>query len=72
MAWAADEPKGEMVVVIAGAPALEVELNILVARVLQLQSEGVRLKDAVAEIAELYAVSKSELYQLALDARKID
>ena len=72
VAWAADEPKGEMVVVIAGAPALEVELGILVDRVLQLQGEGVRLKDAVAEIAELYAVSKSELYQLALDARKID
>ena len=68
--WAKTEPKGEFVVVIAGAAALAVDLETLVDRVLSLQAEGIRLKDAVAEIAELYSVSKSELYQLALDARQ--
>ena len=69
--WAQADPKGEMVVVIAGAAETEVDIQALVARVLQLQDQGIRLKEAVAEIAELYGASKSELYQLALDARKI-
>ena len=69
--WAQADPKGEMVVVIAGAAETEVDIQALVARVLQLQDQGIRLKEAVAEIAELYRASKSELYQLALDARKI-
>ena len=69
--WASSEPQGEMVVVISGAPDRDIDMSILVERVLDLQAQGVRLKDAVAEIAELYEVSKSELYQLALDARKI-
>jgi 16S rRNA C1402 (ribose-2'-O) methylase RsmI len=37
--------------------------------VLKLTSGGMRLKDAVAEIAEQNSVSKSVLYQLALDAK---
>ena len=69
--WAQSDPKGEMVIVIAGAAETEHDIQALVARVLQLQDQGVRLKEAVAEVAELYGASKSELYQLALDARKI-
>lgn len=68
--WAAEEPKGEMVVVIAGAAAELRDITSLVADVLELASTGVGLKQAVAEIAEITKVSKSELYQLALDARK--
>ncbi len=71
VAWAADEPKGEMVVVIAGAAESAIDITALVERVLHLQDQGVRLKEAVAEVSELYGASKSELYQLALDARKI-
>jgi hypothetical protein len=38
--------------------------------VLALVESGERLKDAVNQISELSKVSKSELYQLSLDARR--
>lgn len=68
--WAAEEPKGEMVIVIAGAAVQLRDISTLVKDVLDLASTGIGLKQAVAEIAEIARVSKSELYQLALDARK--
>jgi 16S rRNA (cytidine1402-2'-O)-methyltransferase len=67
--WAKQEPKGEMVLVIAGAVKSKVSPADLVGDVLKLTSGGMRLKDAVAEIAEQNSVSKSVLYQLALDAK---
>ena len=68
--WAKGEPKGEFVVVIAGASELIRDINALVEDVLGLVAGGERLKEAVNQVAELAKVSKSELYQLALDARK--
>lgn len=68
--WAQAEPKGEMVIVISGASPQVRDINTLVKDVLELSDSGVGLKQAVAEIAEITKVSKSELYQLALDARK--
>lgn len=68
--WAKSEPKGEFVVVIAGAGAPVRKIEELVEDVLVLVASGERLKDAVNQIAELSKVSKSELYQLSLDARK--
>lgn len=70
VSWAASEPKGEMVIVIAGATAVEVPLEKLVLEALDLVAGGTRLKDAVAEIAEHHKVSKSALYQLCLDAKQ--
>ncbi len=70
LAWAAEEPRGEMVIVLAGAAAELRDISTLVKDVLDLAETGVGLKQAVAEIAEITKVSKSELYQLALDARK--
>jgi len=70
VSWAAEEPKGEMVVVIAGAAPELRDIGTLVKDVLDLAETGVGLKQAVAEIAGITKVSKSELYQLALDARK--
>ena len=67
--WAQSEPKGEMVLVVAGAQKAKVSAEDLVGDVLKLTSGGMRLKDAVAEIAEQNSVSKSVLYQLALDAK---
>lgn len=67
--WAKAEPKGEMVVVIAGASKTKVALEDLVAEVQKLVDGGTRMKDAVAEIAEHYGASKSALYQLCLDAK---
>ncbi len=70
LTWAADEPKGEMVLVISGAVEQSRDIGTLVKDVLDLAQSGIGLKQAVAEIAEITKVSKSELYQLALDARK--
>ena len=66
--WAKSEPKGEMVLVISGSEAVEVSVQSLVPAVLKL-AEETGLKQAVAEIAGAYGVSKSELYQASLDAR---
>jgi 16S rRNA (cytidine1402-2'-O)-methyltransferase len=68
--WAKSEPKGEFVVVIAGAAGVIRDIHTLVDDVLTLVDSGERLKDAVNQIAELSKVSKSELYQLSLDARR--
>ncbi len=68
--WSKSEPKGEMVLVIAGAVKSTKDVTTLVADVLKLESSGLRMKEAVAEIAELNGVSKSVLYQLSLDAKK--
>ena len=68
--WSAEEPKGEIVVVIAGAPATEHQAMDVVDQVLELVAAGSPLKPAVAEIAALAGVSKSELYDLVLLKRK--
>jgi 16S rRNA (cytidine1402-2'-O)-methyltransferase len=68
--WAKSDPKGEFVVVIAGAGELIRDIHTLVEDVLALVEAGERLKDAVNQIAELSKVSKGELYQLSLNARK--
>lgn len=68
--WAKSDPKGEFVVVIAGAGELIRDIQTLVEDVLALVAGGERLKDAVNQIAELSKVAKGELYQLSLDARK--
>lgn len=70
--WAKGEPKGEMVLVIAGAQVAEVQIEDLVEQVLALISDGAKLKEAVAEIASAAGASKSDLYQLVLDRRKAD
>ena len=68
--WAKSEPKGEMVLVIAGAEAVEVKGEDLVQQVLALIEDGIGLKQAVAEIAGAAGAGKSELYQSVLEARK--
>lgn len=69
--WATSEPKGEMVLVVAGASEQIRETADYVADVLALVDQGIKLKQAVTEVAEGAQLSKSELYQLALDARKL-
>lgn len=68
--WAASEPRGEMVLVVAGASTEPVNVQDLVEQTLALIAEGAGLKDAVAEIAASSGASKGELYQLVLDRRK--
>ncbi len=68
--WAKRQPKGEMVLVVAGAIAEAVNTDTLVEQVLALTADGTGLKDAVAEIADATGASKKELYQLVLEQRK--
>ena len=63
-------PKGEFVLVVAGAAPREaaaVTLEDAVAQVLTLKAQGVRLKDAAKEVAEHTGLSKNELYAAALE-----
>jgi 16S rRNA (cytidine1402-2'-O)-methyltransferase len=67
--WASVAHKGEMVLVIGGAPEESIEAVDLVREVRQLTASGVGLKQAVAQVASMHGASKSELYQASLDAR---
>nr|WP_245356483.1 16S rRNA (cytidine(1402)-2'-O)-methyltransferase [Paeniglutamicibacter kerguelensis] len=68
--WAEGEVRGEIAVVIGGAPAGEPARAVdHVAQVQQLVTEGLRLKEAVAAVAEKERVSKRELYTAVLEAR---
>jgi len=64
-------PKGEFVLVVAGAEPrpqeAAVTLESAVAQVLELKAQGVRLKDAAKEVAEHTGFSKNELYTAALE-----
>lgn len=64
-------PKGEYVLVLAGAPPkteAAVTLEDGVAQVLHLRAEGQRLKEAVREVAAHTGLSKNDLYAAALEA----
>ena len=70
--YAENTPKGEYVLVVAGAaPRQEaaVTLEEAVAQVLALRTQGVRLKDAAREVAEHTGLSKNELYAAALNGK---
>ncbi|HEV6955599.1 MAG TPA: 16S rRNA (cytidine(1402)-2'-O)-methyltransferase [Promicromonospora sp.] len=67
---AADEQlRGEICVVVGGAPAVEASVDDVVGEVLERVAAGERLKTAVAEVAEATGVAKRELYAAALAAR---
>ncbi|KAB1647336.1 16S rRNA (cytidine(1402)-2'-O)-methyltransferase [Pseudoclavibacter sp. CFCC 14310] len=67
--WAAEGVRGEVVIVIAGAPARIESPDDHVDAVLALVAEGRRLKEASAEVAERTGVSRKALYDLALQRR---
>ena len=71
VAWAQDgEVRGEVTLVVQGAPEPEpADPASLVEEVQRLCDGGLRLKDAVAEVAQRHAVAKRELYAAALAAR---
>ena len=63
------EPRGEYVLVVAGAPRQEApDLTLAegVAMVQSLRQQGQRMKDAVRRVAEDTGLSRNELYQAAL------
>jgi len=67
--WATAGVKGEIVVVVEGAPRREASAEDALAQVQRLVASGIRLKDACAEVAAATGLSSRDLYQAALAAR---
>lgn len=66
-----DGARGEIVLVIAGAPAgASVDLPTALAEVQARVAAGERLKDAAAEVAAATGLGRRELYEAALAARR--
>jgi probable S-adenosylmethionine-dependent methyltransferase, YraL family len=68
----ADGARGEIVIVVAGAPeaSATVDLATAVATVLDLAAQGIRLKEAAADVATATGLSTRELYEAAIRAKK--
>ncbi|MBO1753515.1 16S rRNA (cytidine(1402)-2'-O)-methyltransferase [Allobranchiibius sp. CTAmp26] len=67
--WAADGVRGEITVVVDGAPPVQITLEDALPQVLELVADGVRLKDACASVAEQTGLSKKALYDAAVADR---
>ncbi|WP_091225999.1 16S rRNA (cytidine(1402)-2'-O)-methyltransferase [Microbacterium sp. 3J1] len=67
--WASEGVKGEVVVVVEGAPRRAASAEDALAQVQQVVASGTRLKDACAEVAAATGLSSRDLYQAALAAR---
>jgi 16S rRNA (cytidine1402-2'-O)-methyltransferase len=61
--------RGEIVLVVAGAEPATASLSDGISQVLALVGQGVRMKEASAEVAESTGLSRRELYEGALAAR---
>ena len=64
--WAADGVRGEVTLVVAGAPPVAADLAEAVRAVRDLTAVGTRLRPAVAEVALRMGVTKNRLYELVL------
>ena len=61
--------RGELVLVVEGAPAAQISFPDAVTQVLELVRSGTRLKDAAAEVSAHTGHSSRELYQASLAVR---
>jgi len=66
VAWAAAGVRGEVTLVVAGAPPVAADLTEAVRAVRALTAGGTRLRPAVAEVALRLGVAKNRLYELML------
>ena len=74
-AWAADGLRGEVVLVLAGAPEpeeVEVPESVLAADVTAALAAGARTRGAVDEVAARHGVPRRRVYELALRLRQGD
>lgn len=67
--WAAGGVRGEIVLVVGGAPEIAASPDDALARVRSLVDGGTRLKDATRQVAEATGLSARELYAAALAER---
>ncbi|MDL9938244.1 16S rRNA (cytidine(1402)-2'-O)-methyltransferase [Gordonia sp. ABSL1-1] len=70
--WAAAGVKGEITVVLAGSVDIAPDLDTLADRAQALVADGMRLKEACAEVTQGIAASRREVYQTVLDRRARD
>ena len=67
------EPRGEFVLVVAGGPepaSPELSLEEAVELVLERREAGLRMKEAVGQVAEAAGLSRNRLYEAALEAER--
>ncbi|MEO6143855.1 MAG: 16S rRNA (cytidine(1402)-2'-O)-methyltransferase [Dermatophilaceae bacterium] len=69
-AWASEGVKGEITVVVGGAAALMADQEAAVAGIQARVAAGERLKDVCAEVAAATGLSRKDLYNAALAARR--
>ena len=69
VAWAEEGVKGEIVVVVEGAPPVAASVEDAGVQVQKLVADGIRLKDACAEVAAATGLRSRDLYQQALAGR---
>ena len=67
--WAESGVKGEITVVVGGAPAVVTDSETAVAGIQSRVAAGERLKDVCAEVAAATGLRRSDLYNAALAAR---
>jgi 16S rRNA (cytidine1402-2'-O)-methyltransferase len=67
--WAAQGVKGEICIVVAGAPERVADLGAGIDEVLSLVAGGARLKEAASTVADATGLGKRDLYEGALAAR---
>lgn len=68
--WAADGVKGEITVVVGGAPAEAIDPEMAVFAIQARVAGGERLRDVCAEVAASTGLSRNDLYNAALAARR--
>ncbi|RDI52739.1 16S rRNA (cytidine(1402)-2'-O)-methyltransferase [Nocardia mexicana] len=68
-AWAVEGARGEITVVLEGAQPVSADPADLVDEVEALVADGIRLKDACAQVASAVGASRRELYDAVLVAR---
>jgi 16S rRNA (cytidine1402-2'-O)-methyltransferase len=68
--WAAEGVRGEITIVVGGAPEVAVDLASALRDVQERVAAGERLKDVTTDVAAATGLSRKELYNAALAARK--
>ena len=69
--WAETEPRGELVLVIDGAPETPPPTQDTLRDALrQILARGATMKDAAAEVASAFGASRREVYELAHTLRR--
>ncbi len=68
--WAAEGVRGEITIVVGGAPEVAADQDSALRAVQERVAAGERLKDVTADVAAATGLSRKELYNAALAARK--